>query len=133
MASRDIKDLHHILSDAYVKAEAQFKLQYPNSPQPFRTCTFRSNEEQEHLYAQTPKVTNARAGQSPHNYLPSLAFDIAFINSAKQLDWSNLLFKNFADIICKIEPNIEWGGSWKGFSDAPHYELKNWRNYIKVA
>jgi peptidoglycan L-alanyl-D-glutamate endopeptidase CwlK len=26
---------------------------------------------------------------------------------------------------------VEWGGSWKSFKDAPHFELKNWKTYIK--
>lgn len=130
MASRDIKDCHFILADAYPKAEAKFKQLYPNLPQPFRTCTYRSSEEQDALYLQKPKVTNAKGGESPHNYLPSLAFDIAFIGANKKLDWSNDLFQKFADILKEIEPRIEWGGSWLKFKDAPHYQLFNWKNYI---
>ena len=132
MASRDIKDCHYIISDAFPKAVVEYKAKYPDKPQPFLTCTYRSNEEQEQLYAQKPKVTNARAGQSPHNYLPSLAFDIGFITVDKKLSWDQDLFKLFYDIIVKIEPRIEWGGSWAKFKDAPHYQLFNWLNYKQV-
>lgn len=84
MATRDIKDAHPILQDAYVYAEAEYKRLYPNDPQPFLTCVHRSNEEQNTLYAQgrTTKgkiVTNAKAGQSKHNKKPSEAFDIGFL------------------------------------------------------
>ena len=134
MASRLKSDLNEILAQAYDKACAEYQLLYPNSPQPFLTCTYRSPDEQNQLYAQgrTEKgkiVTQAKGGESPHNYNPSAAFDIGFIGLNKNLDWSEVNFKNFADIICK-NPLIEWGGSWK-FKDTPHFQLKDWRKYTK--
>ena len=39
--------------------------------------TFRTFEEQDKLFSQKPKVTNARGGQSIHNY--GLAFDIVLM------------------------------------------------------
>jgi peptidoglycan L-alanyl-D-glutamate endopeptidase CwlK len=128
MASRSKEDLNSILVSAYEKAAKEYASLYPNASQPFITCTYRSNEEQEELFKKRPKVTNARAGQSPHNYNPSYAFDIAFISLSKKLDWTAKLFKNFADIITRIEPKVDWGGGWKNFKDAPHYELKGWRD-----
>ena len=132
MPSRSKTDLHFILSDAYDKAVIEYKLKYPFCAQPFYTCTYRTNAEQDQLFLQRPKVTNAKAGQSPHNYNPSLAFDLGFITLGKQLDWSVINFENFAEILLNIEPRIEWGGSWKKFVDAPHYELKGWKNYLPV-
>lgn len=130
MASRNKKDLHPTLVKAYEKAVTLYLTEYPNDPQPFITCTYRSNAEQNLLFNQVPKVTKAKAGQSPHNYKPSLAFDIAFITVYKKLDWSIQLFKNFNDIIIKIEPLIVWGGNWKSIKDKPHFQLQNWKNYI---
>ena len=146
MASRSKSDLNEILVAAYDKAATEYQSLYPSEPQPFITCTYRSNEEQTALYNQpkdgkdnngngiiddaSEKVTQAQAGQSPHNYKPSFAFDIAFINVKQKLDWSSNNFKNFSDIIKKIQPLIEWGGDWK-FKDAPHFELKNWKQLIK--
>jgi peptidoglycan L-alanyl-D-glutamate endopeptidase CwlK len=132
MASRDKSLLHLILLTAYDKAIVEYGSSYPNFPMPFCTCTYRSPEEQDRLYLQRPKITNARGLQSPHNYLPSLAFDLAFVTLTKKLDWNLINFKNFANIITSIEPLIEWGGSWKGgFVDNPHFQLKNWKGYIK--
>lgn len=133
MASRDKKDLHHILANAYDKAVVQYTDKYPTAPKPFYTCTFRSGEEQNELFKKRPKVTNAKAGQSPHNYIPSLAFDLGFITLSKKLDWNVVNFKNFAEIIQAIEPLIDWGGSWVSFPDAPHYQLHNWKNYLPVS
>lgn len=117
-----------MLAQEYDKAALKYQELYPNSPQVFITCTYRSNEEQEILFKKRPKVTNARAGQSPHNYNPSYAFDIAFIGVDKRLDWTPKLFKNFADIICQ-NPEVEWGGSWE-FKDAPHFQVRNWKSMI---
>lgn len=63
-------------------------------------------------------------GQSPHNYNPSYALDVAFLNNGK-VDWSDKLFRAFASYMSN--PKIEWGGGWK-FKDMPHYEVKGWRN-----
>lgn len=130
MASRDKKDLRNELVNGYDLAIKRYKELYPNAPQPFITCTFRSNEEQNILFNKRPKVTNAKAGQSPHNFNPSFAFDIGFIGLDKKMDWSLKLFLNFANIITSIDSNIDWGGNWIRFKDAPHFELKGWKNLI---
>ena len=135
MPSRSKSDLNEILVDAYDKACAEFLRLYPDKPQPFITCTFRSNEEQDATYAigRTVKgkiLTHAKSGDSAHNYNPSAAFDIAFIGLNKKLDWSKELFILFAEIIVKIQPLVEAGVNWKNFVDAPHFQLKDWRKYV---
>lgn len=147
MASRDKKDLHHLLVSAYEKTCEAYKEKYPDDPQPFLVCSYRSNVEQLQLYSQptdgkdnngngiiddrSEKVTQAKPGESPHNYNPSLAFDIAFITIKQKLDWNIELFKKFAELIKEIEPLVECGIDWK-FKDAPHFQLRNWRNYLPV-
>jgi peptidoglycan LD-endopeptidase CwlK len=130
MPSRSKEDLHPLLVAAYDKSIKHYSSIYPNAPQPFITCTHRTNEEQEQLFKQKPKVTNARAGQSPHNYKPSYAFDIAFIGLNKKLDWSAEHFRNFAQIITIIEPQVEWGGDWAKFKDAPHFQVRHWNKLL---
>lgn len=131
--SRDKKELHNELVRAFEESCDKFVNYYPNLPVPFITCTRRTNEEQEQLYALgrsipgTKKVTNARAGQSPHNYSPSFAFDIGFINIQKKLDWSPHLFKKFAEIIKSDFPQVVWGGDFESIPDAPHFELRAWK------
>ncbi len=135
MASRSKQDLNEILVDAYDKACAEYLLQYPNLPQPFITCTYRSKDEQNVLFEQGrsvkgSKVTNAKGGESPHNYNKSAAFDIAFVGLNKKLDWSKGNFRKFADIIVKIQPLVVCGIDFKSLPDAPHFELKDWRKYV---
>ena len=130
MASRDKKDLDTRLTTAYDNACITFKQKYPTLPHPFITTTYRSPSEQDQLYAQGRTlpgkiITNSKAGQSAHNSLPSKAFDIAFINLQKELDWSEDLFHKFADII-KEDQHIEWGGDFHSFKDTPHFQLLNW-------
>lgn len=126
MATRDIKDAVPELQAAYKYAVTEYKKLYPNDPQPFLTCVYRSNEEQAQLYAQGrtakgPIVTWAKPGMSRHNTLPSRAFDIGFITVKKTLSWDSKLFKKFADIITK--KGITWGGSWIKKPDMPHFEV----------
>lgn len=131
MASRDKKDLRLELVMAYDKACLKFKELYPNEPQPFITCTFRSGDEQNELYNKKPKVTNAKAGQSPHNYNPSFAFDIGFITVDKKMSWDSKLFKKFADCIAACSDAVEWGGNFPNFTDNPHFQLKGWKTLAK--
>lgn len=149
MASRDKKDLRIELVVAYDLAVAKYKELYPVLPQPFITCTYRSKEEQDETFFKGRDklgnivnrkliVTNARGGQSPHNYNVSFAFDIAFTDSRGKLDWSDGLFAKFNDCIQAVAKNVVWGFDWNGNKkqdkndfDRPHFELKEWKNLIK--
>lgn len=117
------------------------------------TQSLRSWEEQEKLYAigrltKGKKVTNAKAGQSIHNY--GLAVDICLIIDGKTAswdtarDWDNDKIADWYECV-KIFSKYgwEWGGNWKNFKDLPHFEKKNiivngktiqtsWRNLIKL-
>jgi peptidoglycan L-alanyl-D-glutamate endopeptidase CwlK len=122
-----------------VFVEYHYNKLYPNDPIPFLTCTHRDNAEQSELYAQgrtTGKmgkiVTNAKAGQSPHNYKPALAFDVAFKKKDGTLDWNPKLFIKLYGIIQGNYPGlVKFGGDFK-FKDYPHYELLNWEKYITL-
>jgi len=126
MPSRKIEDCVQALQVAWVDASKAFAQLHPDLPQPFLTCTHRTEKEQLELYAQGrtkpgPKVTQLKKG-SKHNAYPSKAFDIAFKKDGK-LDWSPKLFKAFADIIEQQHPAVEWGGNWTSFKDLPHFQV----------
>ena len=94
--------------------------------------TLRTFAEQDQLFAKRPKVTNARGGQSYHNY--GLAVDIVLLvdkdkngtfetaswetnvdfDSDGKADWQEVvaIFKRYG---------WEWGGDWK-FVDTPHFQ-----------
>ena len=87
------------------------------------TSTLRDFESQNALYAQGrtkpgKKVTNAKGGQSFHNY--GVALDFVPIVHGKA-DWNNVSnFKAIADIAKKY--GFEWAGDWKTFKEYAHIQ-----------
>lgn len=84
----------------------------------------RSYAEQDALYAQGrtapgAKVTNARGGQSNHNF--GIAFDIGIFEGNRYLGDSP---KYKAIGALGMDLGLEWGGSWKTIVDQPHYQLR---------
>jgi peptidoglycan L-alanyl-D-glutamate endopeptidase CwlK len=87
---------------------------------------YRSVEEQNKLYNQRPKVTNAKGGQSIHNY--GLAFDVAILldkdnnGTFESIDWniSSPYFKLVVEYF--KSKGYEHGGDWKNFKDYPHFQ-----------
>ena len=101
------------------------------------TQGLRTFEEQQKLYNQRPKVTNAKAGQSVHNY--GFAVDICLIIDGKQAswdtakDWDNDKIADWYEVV-KIFAKYgwEWGGNWKTFKDMPHFEKKGFNDWRKL-
>jgi D-alanyl-D-alanine carboxypeptidase len=127
-SSRDPKDLHPELAKRWQLARDRFTAENPSEPQVFLTQTYRNNTDQTADYAKGRTapgkvVTNAKSGQSLHNYYPSLAFDIAF-KKGSALFWDLSLFKKFAKI-AKAH-GLEWGGDWVSFKDNPHFQPPNY-------
>lgn len=87
------------------------------------TSTYRDFESQTALYNQgrtTPGniVTNAKAGQSFHNY--KCAFDFAPQVNGK-VDWNNLeLFTKCGEIGKSL--GLEWAGDWVSFKEYAHLQ-----------
>jgi peptidoglycan L-alanyl-D-glutamate endopeptidase CwlK len=86
---------------------------------------FRSPEEQHALFLKRPKVTNADSWQSIHNY--GLAFDIVLLydknndGTFESASWDN--DKNWQIVVAFFKSKgYEWGGDWKKFKDAPHFQ-----------
>lgn len=82
----------------------------------------RTFAEQDALYAQGRTapgkiVTNAKGGQSYHNY--GLAIDVVEIKSGQAI-WNT----NWSEISkIGIRNGFEWGGNFKGFIDKPHFQM----------
>jgi peptidoglycan L-alanyl-D-glutamate endopeptidase CwlK len=85
----------------------------------------RTFAEQDALFAQGRSksgqvVTNARGGQSNHNY--GLAVDVVPFNDGKP-NWNapNSIWVALGAEAEKL--GLEWGGGWKKFIDRPHVQL----------
>jgi peptidoglycan L-alanyl-D-glutamate endopeptidase CwlK len=83
----------------------------------------RTYAEQDALYKRgrfgdsSPRVTNARAGHSNHNF--GIAWDIGIFEAGKYLQTK----KPYRDAALHKPANVEWGGDWVTFPDLPHYQL----------
>ena len=86
----------------------------------------RTYAKQDNLYHRIPKVTNARGGQSWHNF--GLAWDAGIFKEGVYYTGKNTVenaaYVSLAALIKAAIPEIEWGGDWVSFKDAPHYQLK---------
>ena len=85
------------------------------------TSTYRDAESQNALYAQGrttegKKVTNAKGGQSFHNW--KVAFDFCPIVNGKP-NWSDVaLYTKCGEIAEGV--GLEWAGRWKTFKELAH-------------
>lgn len=112
ISSRNIADLLPIVA---AKASAFISACKAQGIDIIITSTYRDNESQSALYNQGrtvpgAKVTNAKAGQSFHNY--RCAFDFAPIVNGK-IPWSDgPLFTRCGQIAESV--GLEWAGRWTG-------------------
>jgi peptidoglycan L-alanyl-D-glutamate endopeptidase CwlK len=117
----------------FMLSKKEWLKKYPNL-KPIVTCTYRSKQEQDLLYKKGRDmdgtiVTFAKGGESPHNYCPSFAFDIAFWNLKEKIfEWSDDNFILFKEIVNQLDDKkiITWGGDFSRFRDTCHFELANW-------
>lgn len=96
---------------------------------------YRSIAEQNVLYNQRPKVTNAKGGQSIHNY--GLAFDYVIMldkdnnGTFETIEW-DLKSPYHKLVVNYFRSNgYEWGGDWASFKDYPHFQKafgESWRS-----
>jgi len=142
MASKKIDDLHEIVSG---KARVFLRKCAEQGVEVLVTCTLRSNEEQEALYAQGREdvakvnqlrriagmpplgsenriVTHARPGYSLHNF--GLAFDVVPLDAGKPIwDDSHPAWQRIGNM--GKEAGIEWAGDWKRFKEYPHFQYSS--------
>ena len=98
----------------------------------------RTFAEQDALYKKRPKVTNAKGGQSVHNY--GFAVDIVMIIDGKVAswdtakDWDNDKVADWYECV-KIFAKYgwDWGGNWKSFKDLPHFDKRGFNEWRKLS
>lgn len=116
--SRDIKELHPIVANQCQEFIEACKSQGVDV---IITSTYRDNQAQQFLYAQGrtvegPKVTNARPGQSAHNY--RLAFDFCAVVNGKA-EWNNPRLYERCGAVA-VDLGLEWAGDWVSFPELVH-------------
>jgi peptidoglycan L-alanyl-D-glutamate endopeptidase CwlK len=140
-----INKLHPSVREEVVKIIQECDLALTGKAKIRITQSLRTFEEQEALYAQGrtkpgKKVTNAKGGQSVHNY--GFALDICLIIDGKTAswdtakDWDNDQIADWYECV-KIFAKYgwEWGGNWKKMKDLPHFDKRgrnDWKKLIKM-
>ena len=139
-----ITKLHPSVRDEVIKIIEECDIELTGKAKIRITDGFRTIEEQNLLYAKGrtapgKKVTNAKGGQSIHNY--GFAVDICLIKNKKvaswdtKKDWDNDKVADWYECV-KIfaKHGWEWGGNWKTFKDMPHFEKRNftWQKLSKL-
>lgn len=124
IASGDIAALHPIVA---AKARAFLESCKAQGIELLVTSTYRDNESQDALYAQGrsrpgKKVTNARGGQSFHNW--RVAFDVVPLRLGKPV-WGTAgedgrLWQRIGAV--GKAHGLEWAGDWKRFREYPHFQ-----------
>lgn len=96
----------------------------------------RTYEEQDNLYHhgrngdKQPVITNARGGQSNHNF--GIAWDIGVFDNNGNYIENDKPYKSFAAVVLPLLSSLEWGGNWISFKDYPHYQLKSVSEKVAV-
>jgi peptidoglycan L-alanyl-D-glutamate endopeptidase CwlK len=130
MASRALGDLHPQVRERVVQF---LHLCDANQIDILVTCTWRSPQEQDKLYAigRTEPgriITNARAGQSLHNWMTggtpaSRAIDVVPLVDGKPVwDDKDPLWQSIGRL--GEAAGLEWAGRWKKFKEYPHFQLR---------
>ena len=119
--SRDINDLTPKTSELCRQFIAKCKEQHIDV---IITSTYRDAESQDSLYAQGRtkpgnKVTNAKSGQSYHNF--RIAFDFCPIVNGKAQWNDTATFTKCGEIAESV--GLEWAGRWLRFKELAHCQL----------
>jgi peptidoglycan L-alanyl-D-glutamate endopeptidase CwlK len=153
ITQKRIDKLHPIVRDEVKKIIAECDAALTGKAKIRITQGLRTFDEQTQLYTigrtkAGKKVTNAKAGQSIHNY--GLAVDMCLIIDGKTASWDTA--KDWDDdkiadwyecVKIFAKHGWQWGGNWKTFKDLPHFEKKkiarasselkvSWRALIKL-
>ena len=122
--SRKLEDLNPVVEE---KARDFLALCKAEGIEVIVTSTYRDAESQKALYAQgrtAPgrKVTNAKSGQSWHNW--RVAFDVVPLRNGKPV-WGTTgedlkLWQRIGAIGKSC--GLEWAGDWRTFREFPHFQ-----------
>lgn len=121
--SRKIEDLHPIVQKKCLDFIHIAKQQGIDI---LITSTYRDHASQDALFAQGrttagKRVTNARGGQSFHNY--RVAFDFVPLVNGKP-NWNDLKLFERCGLLGE-SVGLEWAGRWVKFKEMAHFQYTN--------
>lgn len=137
MPSRRIEDLTPIMQS---RVNRWLVLAKDAGLSPLITCTYRTVDEQAQLYkigrtiqgdgptAARPLgriITNARAGESAHNYRMALDF-VPLVFGKPQWSDKHPHWQTLGELAERA--NLEWAGRWTRFRETAHLQMPEWRS-----
>lgn len=138
-----IEKLHPFVREEITKIIQECDKQLTGRAKIRITQGLRTVKEQNDLYAigrtvPGKKVTNAKGGQSIHNY--GFAVDICLIIDGKTAswdtvkDWDNDTISDWYECVrIFAKHGWEWGGNWKKFKDLPHFDKRGYNDWKKLS
>lgn len=119
--SRDLSDLLPVVRE---RAQKFIQLAHAAGIDLLVTSTYRDNDSQNALYAQGRTapgriVTNARAGQSWHNYRCALDV-VPLVNGKPAWNAKDEVWQTVGKL--GKQAGLEWAGDWKKFKEYPHFQ-----------
>jgi len=121
-----ISKAHPVIREELTKLYVECNNKLPKGVRLRFTSVYRTPEEQNELFKKRPKVTQAKAFQSIHNY--GLAFDFCILldkdnnGSFESILWDSKSEYNQTVVNFFKSKGYEWGGDWKRFKDYPHIQ-----------
>jgi peptidoglycan LD-endopeptidase CwlK len=141
--ARSEKNIATLLPKMQVKARQILKMAADREKAGAPKCVIlsgtRTYAEQNVLYAKGRTaggniVTNARGGQSNHNF--GVALDVGLFSGTKYLTGAskaeNKAYEDLAHAIKGEIADVAWGGDWRTFKDLPHFEYATGINLAQV-
>ena len=121
------RDLNELLPLVKSKVEEFIELCKQENIDLLVTSTYRDIESQNELYSQGRTkegkiVTNARGGESFHNYRCALDI-VPIVNGKPDWDGSHPVWAQIGEIGTKC--GLEWAGNWKSFKELAHFQFTN--------
>ena len=138
-----IEKLHPFVREEMTKIIQECDKQLTGRAKIRITQGLRTVKEQNDLYAigrtvPGKKVTNAKGGQSIHNY--GFAVDICLIIDGKTAswdtvkDWDNDTISDWYECVrIFAKHGWEWGGKWKKLKDLPHFDKRGYNDWKKLS
>jgi len=118
-SNRSLKNLQGIDAKLIILAGLMLNL----SPYDFVLTEGLRTVERQKFLVKTGKSTTMNS-----KHIKGKAFDIAILVNGK-ITWEYKYYKAFADEFKKMAKflnfNVTWGGDWKTFIDAPHFQLND--------
>lgn len=90
---------------------------------------YRNKEEQQEAYL--TGHSKAQWGESPHNYTPAMAIDVAPL----PINWTDLaafdrMVLELKRLALTLGVKVTCGSDFKSFKDRPHIEITGWKQLV---